>query len=323
MEDRFEIELGTHRNWMGSAQLRQTLFTWGRALNAYRQFQLQHRAAEFALERAKQTVALQVQEAFYGVLLARTVVEVSQAAVEQAQRRLDVAQKRYEAGTTTRLEVLQAQVGLSTAQAQRIRAENALQIAKQGFVLALGLAPNNRVEAIGNLEPIAFEGELNPLIEKALLSRPDLREALYRDEANRYLIKIAAAGNKPIVAATATWAWTDTERQNPQNTWSVGVGINFPIFDGVATRAQKRQAEAAKRQSEQGLSMLKSGIVFEVQRAYRSFIEAQTLLEAQADALSQAEEALRIANLSFANGVITGVELAEAELGTNPGPDVL
>ena len=44
------------------------------------------------------------------------------------------------------------------------------------------------------------------------------------------------------------------------------------------------------------------------------FKRARSTLEAQKEALKQAEEGLRMANLQYKNGVITSVQLTDAEL---------
>jgi len=310
-----EIEFGTKRDYRGIAQAQWPLFTWGKTSNGVRAAQQNVLAAERQLESARQAVALNVKEAFFGSLLASEVVAVTTKARAQAERRLKTAQQRFEAGAATRLDVLQAQVALANANTQLIRAENAARIARQGLALALGLDPSVPVEPDGTLawEPETFDSAA--LLAKAVESRPDLKELRARQEAARYAVKIAKAANKPNIAATGTYSWFDNEKQDGQTTWSVGVGISIPIFNGFADVARVRQAESGVRQAEMGQEALENAILFQVHQALRAYQEAVSVLRAQEETLAQAEEALRIANLSFENGLITSVELADAELG--------
>ena len=91
--------------------------------------------------------------------------------------------------------------------------------------------------------------------------------------------------------------WNDTERQDPQTTWSVRVGVHLPVFDGLTTRAQVHQAEALRRQGSLGIEALDSDIVVQVQQAYLSYQEARAVLAAQEEAVTQVDEALRIATI--------------------------
>ncbi len=313
-EGPLEIEFGTRHDVRVIGQVQQPLFTWGKVLNGYRQAQRGFAAAQHHLEFTRQQTALDVTEAFYGVVVTQEAVGVAESASEQSDRRLSIAQTRVDAGAATQLDLLQAKVGLANARTQVIRAANGLQLARQNLVRALGLEARTAVEVEGELLRADFDGDLEELIEAALEHREDRKELLAQEEAARSLVRIARAGNKPNASVSGTAMWNDTEKKEDQTTWSVQVGVQIPLFDGFATRAQVRQAEARQRQVAEGVEALDSGIVLQVEQAYLGFTAANAVLEAQDEALTQVDEALRIANLSFENGIITSVELSDAEL---------
>lgn len=310
-----EIELGTKRDYRGIIQAQWPLFTWWKTTNGVHAAEEGLRAAEHHLESVRQEVALNVREAFFGALLTREVLAVSNQAKEQAERRLKTAQQRFEAGIATRLDVLQAEVALANAKTQVLRAENALRMARKGLALAIGLDPSVSVEPQGEFTEKPETFDLDALLPKALQTRPDLQEVHAHEQAARYAVKIAKAANKPNVAATGTYSWFDNEKQKGQTIWSIGVGVNIPIFNGLADLARVRQAESAVRQAKAGQEALRNAIGFQVRQSFQSYQEALAVLAAQEQTRAQAEEALRIANLSFENGLITSVELADAELG--------
>ncbi|MEO2005176.1 MAG: TolC family protein, partial [Candidatus Poribacteria bacterium] len=312
--DVIEIEFGTRDDYRAVAQTQWSVFTWGKTANGYRQAQAGLRAAEHRLTSTRRDVALRAIQAFYGVIVSEQVVTVAERAHEQSASRLGIVQKRLDAGVVTRLDLLRAQVGLANANTQLIRARNGAELARRGFALAIGLHPSEDVSAAGELEYAPTEESLADLMAAALARRPELKELSEREIAAEHLARIAKAGNKPNVARSGTYTWNDTEKQDPQRTWSVGAGISFPILDGFATRSRSRQAESAQRQVALNVESLRRGISLEVQQEYLSYHEATAVLEAQHEAVAQAEEALRIANLSFENGLITSVELADAEL---------
>ena len=90
--------------------------------------------------------------------------------------------------------------------------------------------------------------------------------------------------------------------------------MQIPIFDGLATRARVKQAKSGLRQIQIGMEQLKDGIGLEVRAAFFGFQESKELLKAQEETVQQAEESLRIANLRYENGMITNIELMDAEL---------
>jgi outer membrane protein TolC len=310
-----EIEFGTRVDYRGIVQAQWPLFTWWKTTNGVRAAERNVVAAERRLDAARQGVALNVKEAFFGSLLTSEVVAVTTKAREQAERRLKTAQQRFEAGVATRLDILQAQVALANANTQVIRAGNAARVARQGLAVAIGLDPSASVEPEGSLawEPETLDVEA--LVAKAIENRADLKELQSLEDAARYAVKIAEAANKPNVAMTGTATWFDNEQQNGQTIWSVGVGVSIPIFNGFADSARVRQAESGVRQAEIGQEALTNAIAFQVRQSTLAYQEAVAVLTAQEETLAQANEALRIANLSFENGLITSVELADAELG--------
>jgi outer membrane protein TolC len=75
-----------------------------------------------------------------------------------------------------------------------------------------------------------------------------------------------------------------------------------------------KQAKSGLRQIQIGMEQLKDGIQLEVRAAFLGFQESKELLNAQEETVQQAKESLRIANLRYKNGMITNVELMDAEL---------
>jgi len=312
--DVIEIEFGTRDDYRAIAQTQWSVFTWGKIANGYRQAQAGMRAAEHRLTSTRHDIALRATEAFYGVIVADEAVVVAERAREQSSSRLGIVQKRLDAGVATQLDLLQAQVGLANADAQLIRARNGGELSRRGFALAVGLDPTADVTVEGSLDFVATDDGLPALTEAAMAQRSELMELREQEVATDMLARVAKAANKPNVALTGTYIWNDTEKQDPQRTWSVGAGVSFPVFDGFATRGRREQAESAQRQVALSAESLRRGIRLQVQQAYLDYHAAHAVLSAQEDAVTQAAEALRIANLSFENGLITSVELADVEL---------
>ena len=90
-------------------------------------------------------------------------VETSDEGVRIAERHLELAQVRYEAGSAARLDVLRAEVELANARARLIRARSSAEVSYQALRTALSLPPN---------EPLQLSGTLDDL--PTLPSREDL-----------------------------------------------------------------------------------------------------------------------------------------------------
>lgn len=316
-----KIEADEH-NFRASATLQQPLFTWGKLINNYKQAKLNLEAARQGLESAKQQLTFDVTKSFYGVLLAQEFVKVTEEAVGQVEKHLKTANDLFNAGVATNYDVLRASVQLANIRSQLIRAQNALRLAKEGFKMTLGLDLSAEVNVEGKFEYNPAQRKLEEFMELALENRPDLKQLQLQEKAGEKIVSIAKAGNKPNLALVSSYEanksgrWEDDEMdwRGAKQSWNVTLALNIPIFDGLATRARVKQAKSGLNQIKLGKAQMMDGIQLEVKSAYLALQEAQALLDAQRETVQQAQEGLRIANLQYENGVITSVQLTDAQL---------
>jgi len=313
------IEADKH-NYKASVTLQQPLFTWGKLINNYKQSKLNLQAAQQGLESAQQQLVLDVTNAFYGVILTQEFVKVSEKAVEQVEKHVKTAADLFDAGVATNFDVLRASVQLANVRSQLIKARNASRLAKEGLKITLGLPLDAEVNVDGQLEYKQQEVDLEELLKSAKENRPDLKQLELQSKAGEKLVSIAKAGNKPDLIFLSNYdANYSTNREEGtdrswKQSWNITFALNIPIFDGLATRARVKQASSGLNQIKLGKAQLEDGIQLEVKSAYLALQEAVALLNVQRETVQQASEGLRIANLQHENGIITSVQLTDAEL---------
>lgn len=309
-----EIEMGATHNFQGRAQATYPLFTWGQLGNIYRQAVLGKQAAERTLEAVQLDIELKVRQAFHSVLLVQAFADVAEQSLAQVERRSELAQQQKAAGITTRLEVIRANVQVVNTRSQVIQAQNQRKLAEENFKLTLGLPLDAPVLIDGSLHVELKSVKVDQAIATALERRPEIRQIEIREQMGEKQVKVAKAGNKPRVSTFGNYIFNDSERQAFDTSWSVGLMVQFPIFDGFATRARINQARVSLDQIRTNKDLLADGIRLEVKSAVFDLEAAQKLIEAQEGIVEQAEEGLRIANVQHEAGLITGVELTDVEL---------
>lgn len=166
-------------------------------------------------------------------------------------------------------------------------------------------------------------------VTDALLSarsnRPELQRIGKLADASEQRVKAARAGYLPqvnlvggysTVRSSGSAAW-DRRREG----WSAGVQGQWDIFDGRSTAGKVAQARSQLTQAKLSVEDLTLTIDVEVRRAYSSFQQASELVESTGKVVSQAEEALRLANVRYSAGTAiqldvlsTQVALTEARL---------
>lgn len=98
-----------------------------------------HKGAGADLDEKGRRVALQVRTAYSSFLEAREVLESQKKVQEQAEEALRLATSRYEAGTSTQLDLLNAQTALTEARTTQVLALHRYAVARARLEHAIGL----------------------------------------------------------------------------------------------------------------------------------------------------------------------------------------
>ena len=317
--DLIELEFGAHHNVQGTVSLTQPIFAWGRYYYGYQAAKLNYQAVQRDVNAAYNQLRLDVSEAFYAVLIAQEFLRVAQQSVSLVEKQLGIAEASLKAGAATNFDVLRAKVQLANAKSQLVRAENAIITAKNAYKTVLNVPLAENVSVKGALEiPEKHQRpalNLDTLIEQALKNRPEVHRTQLSEQAAHKQVDIAKTRSLPDLGLFTNYQISQNERLTQMNRiWSVGFQINIPIFDGFATRAAIQQSESTLKQVQLGGTQVKVGVEFEVRNAYLNLLGAQTLIDVQREAVAQAQESVRIANLQFQNGIITTVALTDTQL---------
>lgn len=115
-----------------------------------------------------------VRDAFFTLALARGVTAAKNDAVNLAKRLRDIAQQRYETGDVPQLEVFQADLVLSQAQADYQVAQQEEKVALSDFNLILNEPPNTAWDLVTPLDGLPSEPSLSDLLARASNSNADL-----------------------------------------------------------------------------------------------------------------------------------------------------
>jgi outer membrane protein TolC len=311
------------QKWDANIQVVQSIYEGGRMVSAWRAAKLTKEQAFLQHKTVVADTLLSVRVAYYDVLLAAQDIVVRDASVTLLTKELDEQQRRYEAGTVPRFNVLRAEVAVANARPALIRARNNLRIAKNNLAQLLGydlprdLWENIPLQLTDTLEVRPFAIELSAAIQQALERRTELGALRKAEQLRQEDIITARSGNLPSLQAFAGWGWHNSsltsDLRDDVDGWQVGLQLNWYLFDGFATRGRIVQAKAAHERSRIELDDTGSKVELEVRTAYSSFVQAREVLESQKKVQEQAEEALRLARSRAEAGTGTQLDVLSAE----------
>lgn len=312
------------QNWQIALNVRQTLFSGGGVRAALQAQSALREAALLDLQATINNVLFEVRTRFYNVLLAREQIGVQESNVQLLQEQLTIARNRFEAGASSNFEVLRSEVTLANAQPALIRARNNYRTAIDELRQALGYH-NPRMESIrkvpefvGTLDFTKVSYDLQPSLEAARANRPELRRLERLEEAREAGVKNARSNYYPDLALVGGYEFRKSnfsERFGDSlDGWTVGVQSNWAVFDGMRTRGLVAQARSQLNQARLLTEETSLAIEVDVRRSLSSLQEAAELADAAAKVVTQAEEALRLADARYSAGTVTQLDVLEARV---------
>ena len=297
--------------------IQQPLYTGGRLEHAFGAQAANQEASRLTLERSRQTLQLRVYETFYAALLNEQGIKVNQEGVTIAERHLDLAKVRFEAGSAARLDVLRAEVELANAKARLIRARSSSDVSLQALRTVLSLPEGSPLQVTGNLDEVPAVAATGALRD-ALNARADIRAIGQQKEAAERLVSLALAEVKPTVAFAGNLQYQEDGLsklvKNDNKSYQFGLAVNVPLFTAPTVSAKRAAAAARMNQADHGAKAALEGARLELATASTELEASREIVATQQKAVELAREGLSIAEVSYENGVITTTELNDARL---------
>jgi outer membrane protein len=302
-------------NWRTNIVGSVPLFMGGRTLLGYQQAQIDKEAAERGRTRVEQEVIFGVVRAYHAVLLSREAQATVEASVRTAEANLASAEARHEAGVVVASDALAARVRLARLKEETIAATNQVGLAEASLNDAMGVALEqpNRVTGSLGLSPLRYD-RLEGLEALARDQRPDYRQAVLEEQRLEKEVLRAKGAFLPTVHLMGNYEINNHQfTSEGQDSWSVGVVMNWNLFGGGLDRARIVEAQANRERAAALRDKLASAIGLEVRDAFLALQTARERVTVAKDAVTSAEEGLRIVQDRYEAGLTTIVELLDSE----------
>ncbi len=299
----------------GSVDISYDVFSGGGRAASIRATELQQQQSALAVEAQQEQIRLNTANAYYALQDAGEQIRINQSFVDEAERNLRDSRLRQEVGVGTRFDVLRAEVQFANARQSLIQSQSQQQIARRDISRLLNLPPTASLEttpvAVGDSWPLTLEES----IVLAFQNRAELEQQLIQADISEQQRRIALAAVRPQVSLFANYNVQSSLDDNDgfQDNYSFGARFNMTLFDGGAARASARQqqfdGEIAEEQFGENLDQVR----FDVEQAYFDLQANQENIATSQIAVSQAQEALNLANLRLQAGVGTQLDVLTAQ----------
>lgn len=298
----------------GRAEIAYDLFTSGQRAATIRAAQAQVRFSELEVERRQESLRLTVANLYYVLQEATEQIRIDKAFVDETNRNLRDTQLRQREGLGTRFDVLRSEVQFANARQSLIQSQSQEKEAKRDLARLLNLPPTVDIQATPVEQTEPWSLNLEDSIILAFQNRAELEQQLAQRELSQQQAIATRASLGPQVSLFANYTASDIlDSDDSTDNYSFGARFNMLLFDGGAVKARSRQQEDAAAIAEQDFAETLDQVRFEVEQSYFNLQANQENIATAKVAVTQAEEALRLANLRFDAGVGTQLDVLTAQ----------
>ena len=314
------FELGSDNAYTVAASLSQALFNWrvGLAMDIANTY---HDYAQETYRATVENIVMAVKQSFYGVLLARELVQANRQGLEIVKANAENVDAQYRNGTAAEFDKLRAEVQLANTEPLLISAENNYLLAINGLKNLLSIPMGTDVEVVGEL---AFEEVPPDVLDaargEALRNNPVIASLVFQESIMEKNIGIERANYFPVLSLFGQYAFQAQDNTFKFNdylwakSFNLGLQLSFPLFDGFRTSARTEEASIDHQKVRYTRLKTEEGLRLQIQATELKMKEAKERIAAQEKTVAQAEKAVKIAQTRYKSGVGTQLELLDAQV---------
>jgi outer membrane protein len=307
-----------------SIDVAQPIYTFGKigaAIDVARQFD---KSVKSSYARNLQQLQLLSLDAFYRVVLTEIALGIAKRSQARKSELYDHLERNLSLGSGTKAQVLAAKAEQKGQVPAIIKAQEDLLGACMGLAMLMGRPPEDSIE----LDTASSARELLTIaipprqeaIRKAQVQREDIRMFDFLAAACKGGAKIYRSMYLPNIVATGSLGTVGT-RPDDLGDWknknaTVGIGLQWQLFDGFADKSVACQYRSDARKLELVRNAVAKGIVIEVSAAHIECAAADSNLAATEEMLAAAQESYKLTNDNFkqGSGQFADLQLAEERL---------
>jgi outer membrane protein len=297
-----------------------TIFNASRITNLIKQAELDINGGVYSLETIKESISLNILNAFLQVLYAEEQVKNSAKQIESTAGQLNLAAERLALQLISQSDYSQVKSQLATEKLTLANAESQLAIAKVNLMQLMELP----VTSAFNISHPDLGASLNEnrlpdvktVFETALAIKPQVKGASVNKEIAAIDEKIAKAGYFPVVSASAgissayTSQTTDPYFNQLNNGIrpSAGFSISIPIYQKKQVKTNVAVAKIGYRDAELSETDTKNQLRKSIEQACQDVVSAQIEYEASVEKYVATKESSALSDEKFTQGIINSVD---------------
>ncbi|MBN2522896.1 MAG: TolC family protein, partial [Bacteroidales bacterium] len=289
--------------------------------NRIRQSELNMQSSRYSIETVKESIELNVLDAFLQVLYAKESVTNAEKQIEATTEQLQLAEERLNLGIISRSDYLQIKSELAGEKLTLANAKSQLAITRISLMQLMELPVNDSFAImLPDLNEILNQHQqpvASDVYAKALAIKPQIKHAAMNRQSALLDEKIAKAGLLPDLSMNAglgtTYSGSESEvgyfeQMNNKVSPYIGLTLTIPIYQNKQVKTNIGIAKIGIAEAELEEINTKNELRKEIEQATISVMVAQEQYEASMEEYSVALESMEVANEKYNLGLINSVD---------------
>lgn len=285
----------------------------------YQQGMKQVGLAQAQLKTAEQELIVRVSQAYFDVLTAQESLAFVKAQKTAVSEQLAAAKRNFEVGTSTITDTREAQARFDLVTAQEIAAENDLRVKKLALDQSVGKPDTQPVplKSGANLNT-SPTGNADTWAQQAAEQNPSIEQARIGLEVAQLETEKAKAGHMPTLDLTASYGSTRFRNGNltsriDNNTASVGLAFNLPLYAGHATQNRIQETVALEEKARNDLDAAQRNVTQATRTAFFGVQSSLGQVKALEAAEASSQSALDANKLGYQVGVRINIDVLNSQ----------
>ena len=276
------------------------------------------KVGELRMRQNIEVTFVRVIRAYYDVMLAKQQSVASKELADNSKNRLMLADEKYKAGKSAKTEWLKAQVDLNTDMSALMRVENSLKNAKVNLNQLLARELQTNFEVPDSVNKFV-DYKLDDLTNKTLTQNAGLLMAKKNLQISKLGLNEVRAERMPTIQLKSGYNYSSQQSQagflqsSQTNGFHYGAGLSINLFNGMDVNKRLQNANLAIRTNDLVYKDSVSKIQNVITQAYNSYVMSKQLIEFEKTNVAIARQNYEISNEQYKQGVITSLELRDAQ----------
>lgn len=312
-----KVYINPSNNYSAQFAVQYTLLDFGRRRSGLALAQSQQVSAEQQLRLTKQNLAFEAVNHYYTILFLQRTLGVQDQQLAALQRNLTQTERRAANGTATRFDLLTTQTRIAAVKNGQIQLRNDLDRQQIQLRSLMGLPTGSPLPLSGRIDAPAFPNQPDSLLAQAYRQRVEVQLSRVGEEAARLQTVLAGQNARPTLSASASGGTANGYQPSinrMRGTFQGGLNLNIPVFTGGLNHYQQVEAKAGQQVATARTDEARRQVKADVEQSLSTLQALDDKLRNTQLQVTQAQEAARRARISYANQLVTNLDLLNAEV---------